>query len=337
MDGSCKRLMSESPHDGVRLPTRREFVAALCSALALAGLAPTARAAGGLRRRAGCPVVIFSKHLQWLDYAAMARMAATLGFDGIDLTVRPAGHVLPENVEDDLPRAVEAVRAAGLSVPTITTAISDPDDPLTERILSSASELGIQYYRLGYWTYDLDRPIVPQLDALRAKAKGIADMNRHFNLSGDYQNHAGARYVGASIWDLWEIIGDLDPDAIGCQFDVRHATVEGGTAWPVAFKLIAPRIHTVVAKDFTWRHGDEGWEADHVPLGYGAVDFDAYFPMLKELGFDGPVIVHYEYPLGGANHGAVELEISEDLFARKVEADLAQVRYWLSRSGRSDP
>src|SRR2546423_1681783 len=46
---------------------------------------------------------IFSKHLQFLNYNDLAEAAVEMGFDGIDLTVRPKGHVLPERVETDLP------------------------------------------------------------------------------------------------------------------------------------------------------------------------------------------------------------------------------------------
>ena len=55
-------------------------------------------------------IYIFSKHLQFLNYQDMAEAAAEMGFDGIDLTVRPKGHVLPERVETDLPKAVEAMK-----------------------------------------------------------------------------------------------------------------------------------------------------------------------------------------------------------------------------------
>ena len=50
---------------------------------------------------------LFSKHLQFLNYNNMSDAAANLGFNGLDLTVRRKGHVLPENVEQDLPIAVE--------------------------------------------------------------------------------------------------------------------------------------------------------------------------------------------------------------------------------------
>src|SRR6185369_724825 len=86
---------------------------------------------------------VFSKTLHWMDYASMASAMAEMGFDGIDLTVRPEGHILPERVTDDLPRAVEIIKKAGLDVYSIVTAISDADDPLTEKILKTASGLGI--------------------------------------------------------------------------------------------------------------------------------------------------------------------------------------------------
>jgi len=66
-------------------------------------------------------VSVFSKHLQFLNYRDLAEAAAEIGFDGIDLTVRPGGHVLPERVADDLPRAVEAIRQAGRAPVTMTT------------------------------------------------------------------------------------------------------------------------------------------------------------------------------------------------------------------------
>src|SRR5690606_12641509 len=98
-------------------------------------------------------VNIFSKVLQWLDYSEMADAAAEAGYEGIDLTVRPGGHVLPENVERDLPQAVKAIRKAGLGIPMITTSITSATDPLSERILKTAGGLGVRYYRMGWYRY----------------------------------------------------------------------------------------------------------------------------------------------------------------------------------------
>ena len=40
---------------------------------------------------------LFSKHLHWANYEDMAKIVSEIGFDGIDLTVRPKGHVEPEH------------------------------------------------------------------------------------------------------------------------------------------------------------------------------------------------------------------------------------------------
>ena len=93
----------------------------------------------------GFKISVFSKHLQWLNYAEMAQVAAQIGFDGVDITVRPNGHVLPERVAEDLPKATDAVRKAGMNVFMITTSITDADNPFTDNILKTANSRGIKH------------------------------------------------------------------------------------------------------------------------------------------------------------------------------------------------
>ena len=33
---------------------------------------------------------------------------------------------------------------------------------------------------------------------------------------------------------------DLDPKQMGIAYDIRHAMVEGSSAWPVSFQLVSP-------------------------------------------------------------------------------------------------
>ena len=94
-------------------------------------------------------VHIFSKHLQFLNYQEMAEAAAEMGFDGIDLTVRPNGHVLPERVETDLPKAVEAMRKLDLVPSLMTTAVDDADNSTDRKVLEVAAKLGFKYYRMN--------------------------------------------------------------------------------------------------------------------------------------------------------------------------------------------
>ena len=55
----------------------------------------------------------FTKELQDLSFEETARVAVEIGWDGIELALRAGGHVLPERVDEDLPKLVSALRARG--------------------------------------------------------------------------------------------------------------------------------------------------------------------------------------------------------------------------------
>jgi len=273
-------------------------------------------------------ISIFSKNLHWLNYKDMAKLAAKMGFDGIDLTVRPKGHVLPEKVKTDLPLAVEAIRNEGLEVFTITTDIKAADEKYTTDVLKTASALGIKNYRMGWYPYPSDGDPAASIAQFKKQLAALAVLNERYNIHGDYQNHTGL--FGGSLWDLWLAIKDLDPKWIGCQFDVRHATVDGAKAWPNGFKLLYRHIGSMPIKDFYWLKENEKWITRNVPLGEGMVDFKQYFQLLKKYNIVKPISLHYEYPLGGAESGATKLTMSEQEVIRHMEADLKTLKSWLA-------
>jgi sugar phosphate isomerase/epimerase len=314
--------------------SRRRFLSAgVCSAapLILAGTMVRTVAASAGANRPSQTVHVFSKHLQWLDYDGMAQVAAEIGFDGVDLTVRPGGHVLPERVEEDLPRAVDAARRAGIEVRMMTTAINDPSDPLTKSILKTAGALGIRYYRMGYYRYRSDTPVQTTLNEIKPKLRDLAAMNAQFGIAGAYQNHAGNGYVGAPLWDLHLLLKDLDPRWIGSQYDIRHATVEGGTSWPTTLRLLAPHVNTLVAKDFLWTQRARKWQTENCPLGEGMVDWNQYFSVLDRQRIATPFSLHLEYPIGGAEHGNRKLTADKDVVIKAMRRDLSTLKTWLKQ------
>ena len=242
-------------------------------------------------------ICTFSKTFQWLGYDDLSAFLAEAGFEGIDLSVRPGGHVLPENVERDLPVAVKAAQKQGLSVPMMVTAITDAADPLTERILKTAAEQGVKYYRLGYYKYDDKLTIQQNLDVTRKYLEALCKINERYGLQGGYQNHAGSN-VGSPVWDLWHLIKDLDPRYIGCQYDVRHAAAEGINSWHLGFKAVARHVKHECIKDYIYVNNNGKWGVKSVPMGTGAVDFKKYFNMRKEFGINGPLSYHFEFDLG---------------------------------------
>jgi sugar phosphate isomerase/epimerase len=278
--------------------------------------------------KTGIKLSIFSKNLQWLGYEEMATEAAALGFDGIDLTVRPNGHVLPERVENDLPKAVEAIRKKGLDVYTITTAIKHSSEPFTERILKAACQSGIKNYRLGWFAYNKEQSVQRNIEQHKKTLDQLAKLNKKYNIHGDYQNHAGS-YFGSTVVDLWLAIKDIDPTWIGCQYDLRHATVEGTNSWPIGLELLKDHVKTINLKDFQWTKKDGKWHEENVPLGEGMVNFDKYVPLLKTHNFSGPVCIHYEYSLGGAESGASKITIPKEKVLQAMKTDLMKAKEML--------
>lgn len=325
-------MIKENPSEGNDM-SRRTFLGGMLGAGAMLGTPLSQLAEGVEPSQSGAPdvlkVCIFSKHLQWLDYEGMAETAAEIGFDGVDLTVRPGGHVLPERVEEDLPKAIDAVNKAGIVAPMMTTAITDPSNPLTEPLLRTASKLGIRFYRLGYYRYPDNKSIPGFLNEIKPMLRDLAAMNKQYGIHGDYQNHAGSKNVGAPIWDLWELMRDIDSEWIGCQFDIRHATVEGATAWPISFRLMSPYIHTIVIKDFRWEKIKDDWKTVNCPLGEGMVDFTRFIGMWKQVGPQGPISMHFEYPLGGANSGKNQLTMEKEKVIRAMNRDRTILKEWL--------
>ena len=72
-----------------------------------------------------------------------------MGFGGADLTVRPRGHVPPENVKRDLPHTHGALASKGIGLPMVTTGLLSRNDPAARPTLCTAARLGIPRFKIG--------------------------------------------------------------------------------------------------------------------------------------------------------------------------------------------
>jgi L-ribulose-5-phosphate 3-epimerase len=281
--------------------TRRRFLAAATGAVAGGFLArgDDVRAAPAAFRG---PLCLFSKHLPSLEAQPLARAVKSLGFAGIDLTVRPGGHVTPERAAEDLPRFLKAVRAEGVAVPMITTALVSASEPTARPILETAGAHGVALFKPGYYRYafaDVRQELADAATALR----GLAELGARYGVALGFHNHAG--YIGGGVWDVVPILDALDPRWAGYYFDVRHAVVEGGDGgWRSALGAVAPRLKMIAVKDFFWEKGPKGWQQRNCPLGEGMVDWKAFYAALARSAFAGPVSLHLEYEIPGATAAA---------------------------------
>lgn len=301
-----------------RTQSRREFIGTLAASGTALALSPSSSLQGAPTAPPRRPVIVFSKAFQELNYDATAELVAEIGWDGIECPVRKGGQVLPERIEDDLPKMVEALKKRGKAMHIATTDVRDASDPATQKVLRALAKSGIKRYRTSYWKYDLNKPIPPQLNEIKAQLKDLVALNRELGLVAGIQNHSGVGYVGAPIWDIHELIHELDPAHLGIFFDIGHATVEGGYAWQIHSALMQPLYQSIYVKDFTWAKTDQGWRAQWCPLGQGMVN-RAFFQKLNRSAFAGPISQHIEFRIG------------QDQDMRKVfKGELQTLKGWLA-------
>ncbi len=293
------------------MTNRREFLVAASAAVASSALAQTSQ------EKPKQTILAFTKPFNSLSFDELSDRIAEIGFDGIEATIRKGGNIESHEVEDKLPQLVEALGKRGLELAIMTSDINDPNDPTTEKVLRTASTLGVGRYRMKYLQYDMKRNIIDQLDQWKPRLKDLAAMNHDFGVRGLYQNHAGDGTLGSPVWDLDHVLEGISPADLAVAYDIRHATVEGGQSWPLTFQMIRPKVDVVYVKDFAWIEQ----KPSNVPLGEGQVEA-RFFQMLKDTNFNGPISLHEEY----LDHRKPEL-VPQHLAAMKT--DLAQLKSWL--------
>jgi len=275
---------------------RRAFLGKTVSGLGLMSLGPRAWASERPGHLSELPVLVFSKHLQHLNFKQLAEKARGIGFDGVDLTVRPGGHVEPLKVREQLPEAVAALRAEGLGPVTMSTDVLRNKAGHDRAVLETAKELEISQYRVGSARYQMgeEKVIEDQLADWTDSIRQLALLNGEIGIQGAVQNHS-RYFLGGLIWDLWMALKDLNPTVMACHYDICHAVAEATISWPVGFKLLRPRISAIVVKDFVFdRRGDANTRR-FVPLGTGMVPWKQFWGLVRESGLDVPIILHMEY------------------------------------------
>lgn len=275
--------------------SRRAFarqVAVSSAGLALVGKAGwPSHAAEGI----AVPVVLFSKAYQplKLNFDQAAEFTAEAGLDGVDAPVRSDGEIVPEQVADQLPAYVEALRKRGLSMPYLTSGITSIHSPQTESILRTARKLGVERYRFGFITRADDAGWDKQLREVRAQLKDLAALNKEIGIGVVMQNHSpsGRTYVGGNLDELAQIMEGFDPEQVGVAFDIAHAVNVHGAGWRPRFDKLKPHLKVVYVKD---ANADKKF----VPLGEGDVGGTGYFKLLKQIGYHAPISLHIEYEGG---------------------------------------
>lgn len=329
--------------------SRRDVLKLLGAIPLVAPLARPAIARAQAKSPARTQLCLVSRHLQWTNMEEAVAVAAEAGCKAIAWTVRPGAHILAENVERDLPKAVELARKAGLDTPMVITAIVEAKSARAEAIVSTMQGLGIRYYRAPSFRYDYNQELEPQLEALKPRIGSLADLNAKYGTTAMYHTHSASGNIGGGVWDLWLVLRNFDSQLVGLNYDLGHATIRGGSGWVETSHMAHKYVHGLSVKDFRWVKATGNrrigaWSAEMVPGGEGMVDFAGMLSYFKSAGFAGPVELYQEYSVSvpgmaepvnmlGTDFGKWKLEMPKAQYASLLKRDVTFYASALTEAG----
>lgn len=251
-------------------------------------------------------LLFFSKNVDTLPIAEAGLAMKEMGFDGVDLPVRPAagglppGRVLPDNVRSGLAPVIKALKEFGLDVPMLSTNITSADDRFAVDTFEAAGVNGVAVIKLGLWNYGGFGTFGGEMDAVSRRLDSIENLAERTGVRAVIHVHSG-NIMSASPLAVWYWIKDRNPAAVGAYVDFEHITLETGPASrTMALDLLGQRTHVIGVKDFAWK-AEEGsplitkLAKVRVPVGKGVVPWAEMFTRLNQAGADPFISVHSEY------------------------------------------
>ncbi len=230
------------------------------------------------------------KHLALPELGAHVRQ---LGFDLIELPVRPGFPCEPENIERDLPAAVQTLADCGVRVLNVAVALPLAD----ERLYAACAKAGVSMNRvifsrkdMTYW--EAETQARRQLDA-------ALPLCERYGVQIGVQNHNGLSVPNNSM-GLHHLLKDYDPRCVGAIWDPAHNALEGEAPEP-GLEIVESHLCVVNLKNAFWRRtsGPEAevaeWKIYWTSGPQGRASWPRVAAKVKEIGYDGPICFSAEY------------------------------------------
>jgi sugar phosphate isomerase/epimerase len=233
---------------------------------------------------------VFTKSWPQLDLAKLGDLVQGMGFDGIELPVRPGFQVTPETVRRGLPAAAHVLAEHGLSIGSVA-------GPIDEPTIAACGESGVPIIRVM-------APIDPAAgyrgseQALRRQYDAVLPLLRKHGVAIGVQNHSGA-WIGSAI-GVMHLVEDYDPKLVGIVLDPAHCGLAGEPD-AMAIDVAWPHLLLVNLKSGYWRRTagpetpDAPWRWYWTVGGQGLTIWRTVAAELQRRGYVGDLCLSAEY------------------------------------------
>lgn len=243
-------------------------------------------------------IVLNSKFFEHLSPSELGEKASDLGYDGIDVCVRPGHPVHPGVVETALPDAVRIWEDMGLVCPMATAPVDfiDPAAPGVEAMYAGCAAARVGRLKIGFWRFRDGDDYWHLVEKARGELEEFVKYGERYGVKTCYQIHSGQN-LGSNCAGLMHLIKDYPSDLVGAYPDLGHIALDGED-YSMGLTMIRDYLSIVGIKDAV--HAPQPGErppfvARFVPVGRGVVNWRRALGALRGLGFDGPLTVHTEY------------------------------------------
>ena len=247
---------------------------------------------------------VFTKPWKTKSLPELARFVSNLGFDGVELPVRPGFQVEPENIARDLPAAARIFADHGLRIGTLAGSTD-------EATIAACAESGIPIIRvcesidmaIGYLATEKrlrqqDDDLIPTLDS-HGVAIGV-------------QNHCD--FCVNNAMGLLHLLQGYDPKHVCAVLDQAHNGLNGEPP-ELAIDIVWSHLRVANFKNAFWirSNGPEAPEAawqKHWTTGrHGLGQWTRTVGELKKRSYSGDVCLTAEY----SDEDRVDTLIAEDI------------------------
>jgi sugar phosphate isomerase/epimerase len=252
---------------------------------------------------------VFTKPWPDLSIAELGDKVRALGFQGIELPVRPGYPVNPDNVWRELPHAAATLAERDVRI----LSVAGPTDADT---VEACGEAGVPVIRTmaqigpeGYLATE---------ERLQREYEALLPLLDQHGVTIGVQNHCG-RFINNAIGTR-RLIERFEPRHVAMVWDAAHEALCGGEP-DLALEVAGTHLCMVNLKNALWQrtNGPEAewaqWRIHWTSGRHGLASWPRVVAELRQRGYSGVVCLTAEY----SDHAAVERLIAEDLaYAREL-------------------
>jgi len=241
----------------------------------------------------------------------LGRFVKGLGFDAIELPVRPGFQVVPENVARDLPAAAKQLANCGVSIASIA-------GPTDERAIAACAEAGVPIIRVMVYTGEESYLAVEERTCREYEA--LVPLLDRYRVQLGVQNHCD-QFV-ASAAGLRRVVEQFDPKHVAAVWDAAHCALNGEDP-ELAADILWSHLCMVNLKNAFWQrtNGPEAevaqWRHFWTTGRHGLAPWPRVAAELKRRAYRGVICLTAEY----SDEPSVDRLIAEDIaFAKSLFA-----------------